>query len=137
MPKKKRSEEGLIIGIDFDGTLVDHQFPKIGVPVPNAFDWLKKLQEAGARLVLWTMRSDGQRSGNVLTEAIDFCLEQGITFWGVNQNPEQDWSTSPKAYCHIYVDDAALGCPLKQNPDGRPYVDWDTVGPILLGMLGG
>lgn len=124
-----------IIAVDFDGTLAHHKFPKIGKPVPHAVRWCKKFQKAGARLILWTMRSDGQRSGDVLREAVEWCRERGLVFWGVNENPEQDWSSSCKAYAHIYIDDAAHGCPLKNGKDGRAYVDWAVVGPAVLAEM--
>ena len=125
------------VAVDFDGTIVEHVFPDIGKPVPGAFKWLKKIQKAGARLILWTMRSDGQSSGDVLTQAVEFCAKHGIEFFGVNQNPEQKWSTSPKAYAHIYIDDAAFGCPLVESKrcGGRPMVDWDAVGPKVVEMI--
>jgi hypothetical protein len=128
------------IAIDFDGTIADHVFPDIGKAVPGAFKWLKKFQKAGARLILWTMRSDGQECGDVLTAAVEFCRKNGIEFFGINGNPEQhSWTTSPKVYAHIYVDDAAFGCPLRDNPrmGGRPFVDWDAVGPAILAQLEG
>lgn len=128
----------LIIGVDFDGTIVDHKYPEIGKPVPGAFKYLKKFVKAGARLVLFTMRSDGKTAGDVLTQAVEFCKTNGVEFWGVNENPEQKiWTTSPKAYCHAYIDDAAACCPLLDNKkvDGRPYVDWSVVGPIVLKMI--
>lgn len=128
----------MIIAVDFDGTIVDHRFPDIGAPVPGAIKWLRQFQECGCKLVLWTMRSDGQSSGDVLTDALNYCLRMGIEFDGVNHSPGQDsWTSSPKAYAHIYIDDAAFGCPLKDNPrcGGRPYVDWDIVGPAVLEQL--
>jgi len=130
----------MIVAVDFDGTIVAHEYPDIGAPVPGAFRWMKAWQEAGARLVLWTMRSDSTQSGPTLSEAIRFCRENGIEFWGVNHNPEQiEWTMSPKAYAQVYVDDAALGCPLRENPSaaGRPIVDWDRVGPLVLGLITG
>ena len=120
------------IAIDFDGTIVLHEFPDIGREVPGAFEWMKKFQDAGCKLILWTMRSDGDNFGPVLTQAVEFCRERGVEFWGVNENPGQDWSDSPKAYAHVYIDDAAFGCPLVENPGGRPFVDWDSVGPAIL-----
>ncbi len=48
------------VAIDFDGTIVEHKFPEVGKPVPGAIEWMKKWQDAGAQLILWTMRSDGQ-----------------------------------------------------------------------------
>lgn len=126
----------LIIAVDFDGTIVDHQFPDIGPPVPGSLEWLRRFKEAGAILILWTMRSDLQDCGDVLSAAIDFCKKNGVEFDFANEHP-QDWTTSPKAYAHVYIDDAALGCPLKVNPrsDGRPFVDWSIVGPKVMGMI--
>lgn len=118
-----------VVAVGFDGTIVDHKFPDIGFAVPGAFEWMKKFQEAGAKLILWTMRDDGGNIADVLTNAIDFCLDNGIEFYGHNKNPDQLWSRSPKCYAHIYIDDAAAGCPLVQNPLGRPYVDWEVIGP--------
>jgi hypothetical protein len=127
----------LTIAVDFDGTIADHLFPRIGRPVPGAFSWLKKFRSKGAQLILWTMRSDGQDAGDVLTEAVEFCRENGVEFWGINKNPRQDWSLSPKAYAHVYIDDAAFGCPLIPNwkVGGRPMVDWKKVGPAVMRMV--
>ena len=126
------------IAVDFDGTIVDHRFPDIGSPVPGALEWLRAFKEAGATLILWTMRSDGQESGDVLTQAVEFCRSNGVEFDFANEHP-QDWTTSPKAYAHVYIDDAAFGCPLRKNPrcGGRPFVDWDVVGPSVMEMIQG
>lgn len=125
------------IAIDFDGTIVEHKFPRVGEPVPGAIEWMRKFQEAGARLLLWTMRSDGQENGDVLTQAVKHCENFGIKFFGVNENPEQvTWTKSPKLYAHLYIDDAAFGCPLIHPGEGqRPYVDWEAVGPAVMAML--
>ncbi len=127
----------MIIAIDFDGTIVEHEFPKVGPLVPGAIEWMKRFQEAGAKLILWTMRSDRIDDGNYLSDAIALCRDNGIEFFGENRNPEQDWSDSPKAYAHVYIDDAAFGCPLQYHYtlQGRPFVDWDVVGPAVLGMI--
>ena len=128
----------MYIGIDFDGTIVEHCYPEIGKPVPGAFKWMKEFQAAGAKLILWTMRSDDPKNGNTLTDAVEFCRKHGIEFFGVNINPTQHtWTSSRKAYCHVYIDDAAFGCPLKESPrmGGRPMVDWDSVGPAVMKML--
>jgi hypothetical protein len=128
----------MYIGIDFDGTLADHCYPEIGKPVPGAVEGCKELVRRGAKLILFTMRSDSEASGPVLTDAVEWCKSQGIELFGVNRNPTQDaWTNSPKAYAHVYVDDAAFGCPLKENPrsGGRPFVDWSKVMPTLIEML--
>lgn len=127
----------MIIAVDFDGTIVTHNYPHIGECV-GAIPWLKKFQEAGAELVLWTMRCDSERHGPVLTDAVEFCDRHGVRFFGVNSNPSQgSWTRSPKAYANIYIDDAAFGCPLVYPAGGRPHVDWEIVGPAVLKMIRG
>lgn len=119
----------LIIAVDFDGTIVDHRYPDIGAEIPGACEWLNRLRSSGCLLILWTIRS-----GSTLEQAVDWCKQRGVEFFGVNKNPEQTWSESPKAYAHVYVDDAAIGCPLRELPrmGARPGVDWHKVGPMLL-----
>lgn len=111
------------IAIDFDGTIVTHEYPKIGSPVPLALETMRELQAKGHEIILWTMRS-----GEQLKEAVHYVENGGIILHGVNENPQQHtWTSSPKAYAHLYIDDAALGCPLYIPTEGRPYVDWQAV----------
>lgn len=123
-----------IVAVDFDGTCVTHEYPKIGRDI-GAAPVLKRLSDEGAKIILWTMRS-GHRSispGSPLADAIRWFADNEIPLFGINANPDQQvWTTSPKAYAQLYIDDAALGCPLKQGlPGERPYVDWDAVSEIL------
>jgi hypothetical protein len=121
------------ICVDFDGTIVDHRFPDIGKAVPGAFRYLKEFQKRGAKLILFTMRSE-----QTLADAVGFCLDNGLEFWGINSDPTQrKWTTSPKAYGELYIDDAAYGCPLHPSPrmGGRPQVDWSIVGPGVLDLI--
>jgi len=114
----------MIIAVDFDGTIVRHDFPRIGAEAPNAFKVLRKLQEGGHKLILLTMRSE-----KYLQDAVDFCMERGVRFWAVNNNPEQgSWTSSPKVYAQLYIDDMALGVPMN---DGT--VDWYVVEQWLYG----
>jgi hypothetical protein len=80
-------------------------------------------------LVLWTMRCD-----KFLADAVNWFKENEIPLWGIQTNPLQSsWTSSPKAYCEIYIDDAALGCPLKYDKSisTRGFVDWEEVESIL------
>lgn len=116
----------MIIAIDFDGTIVEHKYPRVGDPVPGAIQWMRRFSELGAKLILYTMRSD-----DALKDAVEHCHTYGVEFWGVNTNPEQArWTQSPKTYAHVYIDDAAFGCPLLETSD-RPIVDWGIVGPTI------
>lgn len=116
----------MIIAIDFDGTCVGHLYPDVGPDVPGAVSTLKQFIEDGHRLILYTMRS-----GQHLQDAVNWGLSRGIDWWAVNTNPDQHtWSTSPKVYANLYIDDAALGCPLRDHPSAhvtRPCVDWSAI----------
>jgi hypothetical protein len=134
----------MIIAIDFDGTCVTNEFPKVGKDI-KAIPVLKALVENGHQLVLFTMRSDiinptGEdnelhlESGNYLTDAVNWFKENEIPLYGIQTNPTQHtWTTSPKAYAQMYIDDAALGCPLIHDKEyaERPFVDWTVVGNML------
>lgn len=130
----------MIIAVDFDGTCVTHEFPRVGAEI-GAAEVLKELTDKGHKIILFTMRShpneinqnrtlDGSTINNdPLQDAIDWFKKHDIPLFGVNENPTQkDWTSSPKPYAHIYIDDAALGVPLKHDSlSERPYVDWDIV----------
>jgi hypothetical protein len=131
------------ICIDFDGTCVTHDFPKVGRDI-GAAPVLKRLVENGHNLILFTMRSDHKtlprstdpaiitKKGNYLTDAVNWFKGNEIPLYGIQANPTQrDWTESPKAYGQLYIDDAALGCPLVFNEHGRPYVDWQAVENML------
>src|SRR5687767_5183473 len=121
----------MIIAVDFDGTIVEHYFPRIGPTVPGAIEWLKTWKNAGAKLILWTMRS-----GEYLDAAADYCENAGISFDKHNQGiDDREWTASPKAYAQVYVDDAAFGCPLIHSRSGRPMVNWSIVGPAVHAMI--
>ena len=127
----------MYICVDFDGTIVDHAFPKIGKPVPHAIKWLTKFTEFNAKLILFTTRHDGEKFGNVLTNAVDYLKNNGIELYGINNNPSQtSWTGSPKPFAHFYIDDAAIGCPLI-HPVGfnRPCVNWKKVGKYVTAEL--
>ena len=97
----------MIIAIDFDGTIVDHEYPDIGKPKLFAFETMKAMQDRGDQLILWTYRC-----GNELDEAVEFCKRNGIEFYAVNKNyPEEDYddSISRKILADIYIDDRNIG----------------------------
>lgn len=123
----------MIIAIDFDGTCVTHDFPRIGKDI-GAAPVLQEIVRNGHNLILYTMRSDGQKSGDVLSEAIAWFAANGIPLAGVNENRQQKhWTSSPKVYAEIYIDVAAIGCPVVDDPDmsSRPFVDWAEVSNLL------
>lgn len=138
-------KESICIAIDFDGTCVTHAFPEIGKDI-GAGPILRALVNKGHKLILNTMRSNNgdlplftttgeivNTSGNFLDDAIEWFALNHIELYAVQENPDQKrWTTSPKCYAQLYIDDAALGCPLTYPASGeRPYVDWVEVVGLL------
>ena len=99
----------MIIAVDFDGTIVTHDYPRIGKPIPFAIDTLKKLQADGHQLILWSVRE-----GELLQEAVDYCQQKGLEFYAVNASfpEERQLSTADtprKIIADVYIDDRNLG----------------------------
>ncbi len=95
------------IAVDFDGTIVENRYPKIGKPILFALETLLHLQKDGHLLILWTYRS-----GRELQEAVEFCKQKGIVFYAVNKSyPEElyDESLSRKIQADIFIDDRNIG----------------------------
>ncbi len=97
----------MIIAVDFDGTIVEHEYPKIGKTKLFAFETLKALQKQNHTLILWTYRA-----GKELKAAVDFCKENGVEFYAINSNyPEEVFSDSisRKINADVYIDDRNVG----------------------------
>lgn len=101
----------MIIAVDFDGTIVEHKYPKIGKEIPFAVETLKRLQADHHTLILWSVRE-----GQLLKDAVDWCRGRGLEFYAVNSNhPEdfyegEDTPTSPrKLKADLFIDDRNLG----------------------------
>ncbi len=95
------------IAVDFDGTIVEHEYPEIGKEKLFAFQTLKELEKRGARLILWTFRT-----GTELDDALEFCRKNGIEFYAVNKSyPEEifDETVSRKINADIFIDDKNVG----------------------------
>lgn len=120
------------ICIDFDGTCVSHEYPEIGQDI-GAFPVLRRLVLRDHRLILFTMRSDVPGGRQYLSEAVQLLTDQRIALYGIQENPTQkEWTTSPKAYGQLYIDDAGLGIPLRTDPRfTRPFVNWGKVEYLL------
>ncbi len=98
---------GIKIAVDFDGTIVEHEYPEIGKEKLFAFQTLKELNKLGASLILWTFRT-----GKELDDAVEFCRQNGVEFYAVNKNyPEEifDESVSRKINADIFIDDKNIG----------------------------
>ena len=99
----------MTIAVDFDGTIVTHEYPKIGKPIPFAIDTLIRLQEERHRIILWTARE-----GQLLEDAVEYCRAKGLEFYAVNSNyPEEQMLTEAlkprKLTVDLFIDDRNLG----------------------------
>lgn len=112
-----------VIAVDFDGTIVTHAYPDIGMDA-GAGPVLKELAANGDKIILYTMRS-----GALLEVAVEWFRKRNIPLYAVNENPSQrKWTESPKVHADLYIDDSSLGCPIK-FVDGvkRPVADWERI----------
>ena len=75
----------MIIAVDFDGTIVEHRYPRIGKEIPFAIATLKQLQAERHLLILWSVRE-----GKLLEEAVEYCRTRGVEFYAVNANHPDD-----------------------------------------------
>jgi hypothetical protein len=106
-------EKILKIAVDFDGTLCEYAFPKIGEQNEQHKQLMKlliELRNKGHKLILWTNRGDNEQYP-VLTEAIEWCKEKGLEFDAINENlPGQKKLSgpSPKIMTDYYIDDKVL-----------------------------
>ncbi|WP_452223287.1 BT0820 family HAD-type phosphatase [Lacinutrix chionoecetis] len=99
--------KGLIIAVDFDGTIVEDAYPGIGEERLFAFDTLKRLQADGHRLILWTYRN-----GKRLDEAVTYCKTNGIEFYAVNRSFPEEINldnASRKIHADLFIDDRNIG----------------------------
>lgn len=112
--------QGKIIAVDFDGTIVEHAYPRIGKEMLFAFATLRALQQKGHRLILWTYRR-----GALLEEAILFCKQNDLIFYAVNENfpdePKSDGKFSRKINADIFIDDRNIG----------GFLGWENIWQLL------
>ena len=98
----------MIIAVDFDGTIVTHEYPRIGKEIPFAIETLKRLQEKpDYQLIMWSVRE-----GSLLKEAVEYCRSRGLEFYAVNSNyPEEsaEHEEPRKLQADLFIDDRNIG----------------------------
>ncbi|MGQ0286180.1 hypothetical protein ACT2CV_03100 [Pasteurellaceae bacterium 22721_9_1] len=113
--------------IDFDGTCVTHSFPKVGEDI-GAAQVLRDLVKNGHNLILFTMRAEDC----YLEDALNWFKQNKISLYGINVNPQQHkFTSSPKAFGDLIIDDIALGIQTFPCHYYRPCVDWKWAAEML------
>ncbi len=98
----------MLIAVDFDGTIVEDRYPKIGDPKIFAFETLREIHKNRHNIILWTTRT-----GQELEEAVEYCSKNGVEFYGLNTSyPEEKYDPekdSRKIICDVFVSHRNIG----------------------------
>lgn len=94
-----------IYAVDFDGTLVEDEFPEVGIPTAFLIKVLKHQKLfPKCKWILWT-----SRDGEALEKAVNACKNWGLRLDAVNENiPEVKalfGGDTRKIYANVYIDD--------------------------------
>ena len=96
-----------VYAIDFDGTLCEDKYPRIGKENTEMISKIRQLRKDGHKIILWTCRC-----GEQLRDAKVWCMERGIIFDAVNDNlPElvdRFKNNCRKVYADYYIDDKSI-----------------------------
>lgn len=93
-------EKYTFFAFDFDGTIVEKDFPKIGAIKEKEVLYMDEIwKEISNVIIIWTCRS-----GDYLDQMRVFLLENNIPFDFINENPLFD-TGSRKVFAHKYIDD--------------------------------
>ena len=132
--------------LDFDGTIVEHAYPKIGRCNFGCVEIIRKLQDAGHRIILNTYRAD--LADGTLEHAIEYinnylyldvlpgneynesCYNRSILEFTNQKIHPQPWDWALMNYNgEIHIDDIALGIPLKPTVSVKNgmMVNWDII----------
>jgi len=101
-----------IIAVDFDGTLYRGRdnYPYFGKPNAELIEFLIRRREAGDKIILWTCRENMNETRDDLTNAVKWCMSQGLEFDAINENIPDTLSLNKisngrKIHADIYIDD--------------------------------
>ena len=107
----RKEDDPYTVAVDLDGTLAEAQDkfdPKTIGPVrERTREWVKRFHEAGARIIIFTVRGD-----NELIEK--WLKDNDVPYHYVNENPSQPEGGSSKVIADCYFDDRAHNA---EDPD--------------------
>ena len=94
-----------IYAVDFDGTLCENAWPKIGKPNIPLIMFLKDEQRNGNKVILWTMRE-----GILLKDALvwlmnDFLFRPDAVNDNLDLMKETYGNNPRKVFANVYIDD--------------------------------
>jgi hypothetical protein len=132
------------IYLDFDGTVVEHQYPKMGRCNFGCMEIIKKLQDAGHEIILNTYRADCNDG------SLQKALDMFDNAWMLTISHDPEFNLSPIGHLKekrhpmsfdvpyfkekgiFFIDDQCNGTPLKKAAMSDGWmVDWDALDVIL------
>lgn len=131
----------MTIYLDFDGTVVEHDYPRIGKPVPMALEVIRKLSLHNYWIILNTYRvdlvnkyllPDREAASKELDECLTYFVNNGIVIDAIVRPEKRKpyaWNIENALEKKIiYIDDVAPRIPLISSTSvNRPMVDWKTL----------
>ncbi|MFA5423984.1 MAG: HAD hydrolase family protein [Phycisphaerae bacterium] len=103
----------MIFAIDFDGTIVDYDFPYIGRVRDGAIETMTALQQAGHKIIIWTCRSNDS-----LTSMQLWLNNIGFKPDAINENVDPSLGYAhKKVYADVYIDDRSF----------PPFTGWGDI----------
>jgi len=100
----------MIFAVDFDGTIVTQAWPDIGEERKYAIFVMKKLQESGHKIIIWT-----GRNGKQLSDIMNWFLSKKFFPDAVNANLFfNSGCNNPKIHADVYIEDKSF----------PPFTNW-------------
>lgn len=100
------NKRNIVVAVDFDGTIVEDEWPNIGPLKPYCKEALYYLKHVlNCDIVIWTCRD------KELPQAIEFLKQNNVEYDSINcncPNIQKMWPDSPdcrKVFADIYIDD--------------------------------
>ena len=109
----------MTIYLDFDGTVVEHQYPALGAENPHAIRVIRALQDIGHAFILNTYRAD--LNDGSLEEALAFLHDSAHGLDTISRSTAKKIHPGPfdltesLRFEKLYIDDIAEGIPLIPN----------------------
>lgn len=117
-----------IVYLDVDGTLMEFNWPKLGIENPRWKPVIRRLIIQGWKIIINTARVHDTEYGSM--EAAEIWLREKFpeyTFEFTESKIEPEpWNPQPYSTV-LYIDDIAYNTPLLKDSRKRPLVHWSDV----------
>jgi len=122
-----KQPQDFVVAIDFDGTIVEDNYPEIGKLLPQAKESIQEIKELGTTIVIWTCRMDDKAE-----QAKEFLTKNEIPFDYFNENTDERkrfyGNDSRKISADIYIDDRGAGwCDVQCTASENNVDIWDVL----------